>query len=618
MHLLHVFIVLCTSLADAATESGITSTVITGQTTWEPPSSATPSPAGPTTEAVDPTGAGAAGEAFTPDSTGAGAAGEALTPDPTGAGTVDPRAATPFNVSEPPPANGTLPAVTSQGCLCDLTPGLCDIGCCCDTVDCGVADLSTVFTGCQQKAVLGVCIEKWLMFRANVNSSLVTVTDSLFCVRAQGAALDSALQGLPATQYPVLGNSYHFSPPIRVNINHGRNFYRVDDVIQTHFSNSSVRSVLYQPSPGPASAFCINRNPAKFLRSVTLSCARVMTPRSCTTDPSFSARSYFLNMSLIKIPKAENEPVSDFLIPVAPLSEWPSPSLHNNSCKNVVTKVEFVIVYTSRGELVNAQVNVVLSDVDPNQLLAQTHSVRFQADRPDPSPKPIPPVGLTVGSPVVGRFNGEPITLTTLGVSQGGQCSTDPSRRAPILFAHNTFTGCTFSSPSSDCSELRSQVYGILQGLSTPDEMGMHSGSVMNWTRVITQDCPIKLQESCDSGCILPSSLSIRVLWARQGLLELPQNYILGAKYLFVCQTVKCPVSSPLVLTTEVIFADTTVYPERPRGLPRPNWKLPFDFFTRGTSELDGNIVSGGETVTWSLMLFTFTVIVLRSQLFCR
>lgn len=50
------------------------------------------------------------------------------------------------------------------------------------------------------------------------------------------------------------------------------------------------------------------------------------------------------------------------------------------------------------------------------------------------------------------------------------------------------------SSPSSDCSELRSQIYGILQGLATPDEIAMSSGSQLNWTRVITQECPINLR----------------------------------------------------------------------------------------------------------------------------
>lgn len=46
-------------------------------------------------------------------------------------------------------------------------------------------------------------------------------------------------------------------------------------------------------------------------------------------------------------------------------------------------------------------------------------------------------------------------------------------------------------------------------------------------------------QETWDFGCILPKSLSIQVLWARQGLVDLPQNYILGAKYIFKCETFK-------------------------------------------------------------------------------
>lgn len=66
--------------------------------------------------------------------------------------------------------------------------------------------------------------------------------------------------------------------------------------------------------------------------------------------------------------------------------------------------------------------------------------------------------------------------------------------------------------------------------------------------------------------------------------------------------------SSPIALTTEVTFVDTTVYPGPPRGLPQPTWKFPFGFFTRGTAELDGHFVINGsdtEKVTWSLILFT-------------
>ena len=51
-----------------------------------------------------------------------------------------------------------------------------------------------------------------------------------------------------------------------------------------------------------------------------------------------------------------------------------------------------------------------------------------------------------------------------------------------------------FSSPSGDCFELRSQIYGILQGLATPDVIAMNSGTQPDWTRVITQECPVSLE----------------------------------------------------------------------------------------------------------------------------
>ncbi|KAM9425587.1 tectonic-3-like [Pholidichthys leucotaenia] len=512
----------------------------------------------------------------------------------------------PTVVSEAPTEPSVQLAKTPEACLCDLTPDFCDIGCCCDTVDCGVSNLSTVFTGCPQKTILGICIEKWLMFRANVESSLITVTDSLFCVQPE----EKAPQSLPAApQFPALGDSYHFSPPESTSVRHSRKFYRVDDVIQTYFSNSSVRGLLRQPSSGAAaSAFCINHNPAKFLRSMSLSCTRLVTPESCTTDPSLSARSYFSDLSLIKIPIVERTNVSGFLIPVTPLSDWPAPSQQNNSCINAVKQVEFVILYNSRGELTNATVNVVLADVELNQLLLQSHSVHFQLDPPNPTPGPVPAVGLTAGAPLICRFGEELKPLTSLGVSEGGECWSDPSRRVPVLFTHNSFTGCAFSSPTGNCSELRSQIYEILQGLSSPKLIAMNAGAQPDWTRIITQECPISMQETCESGCILPHSLSIQVLWARQGLIDLSQNYILGARFVFNCQKFKCPMSSALALTTQVTFADITVYPKLPRGLPQPHWKFPFGFFIRGAAELDSHVIvdsSDSEKVTWGLMLLT-------------
>ena len=40
---------------------------------------------------------------------------------------------------------------------------------------------------------------------------------------------------------------------------------------------------------------------AEFLRSTSLSCTRTVTPQSCTTDPNLNARSYFSDLSLLKV-----------------------------------------------------------------------------------------------------------------------------------------------------------------------------------------------------------------------------------------------------------------------------------------------------------------------------
>ncbi|MBN3316152.1 TECT3 protein, partial [Atractosteus spatula] len=97
---------------------------------------------------------------------------------------------------------------------------------------------------------------------------------------------------------------------------------------------------------------------------------------------------------------------------------------------------------------------------------------------------------------------------------------------------------------------------------------GAQPGREADWTRVIVQDCPPAAGEQrCDSGCLLPTSLSLRFLWAHRGHLSLPQAHILGAKLTFHCRLV------------QVSFADATVLPQSPRGRLRPESKRPLDFF---------------------------------------
>ncbi|XP_055006160.1 tectonic-3 isoform X2 [Boleophthalmus pectinirostris] len=499
-----------------------------------------------------------------------------------------------------------VPSLDAQVCLCNLTPDFCDIGCCCDTEDCGVANLSTVFTGCPQKAISGVCVEKWLIFRANVDSSLVTVTDSLFCVQPAEKSVSTTET---APNYPPLGDSYHFAPPDQIITTFTRDFYRVDDLILTYFPKTSARFVLRQPCPGPASALCTNRNPAKFLRSSSFSCSREVTSQSCMIDPTLNAQSYIYDLNLIKHPIFETDLVTGLLIPVIPSSKWNTPRKQNNSCVDVVKRVEFVIGYTERGEISSAKVNIVLANLTLKQLLLQTHTVQFQLipQTPPVSTEPIPAVGLKSGSPVIGRYHVDVKPLTVIGVSQNGGCS-DSNTRMPILFGHNSISGCSFTSMVNNCSDLRTQIYDIHRGVAIPDLVAMNSGSQPDWTRVLSEECLVASQEFGDTGCMLPHTLSIRVLWARQGLLELPQDYILGVKYMFHCSIFKCPLTTPIALSNEVTFVDTSLYPKPPQGAPQLQWRFPFGFFSRGVDEVDGHILSkssGSLNITWIFIVFT-------------
>ncbi|KAJ3607787.1 hypothetical protein NHX12_024838 [Muraenolepis orangiensis] len=567
---LHLWMVVCVGLTRAATESGPTAPPPPGSPTADGGSLYGPTP-GEGSDGPTPTPGGlttTSPEEENNNNNNQSSGLDATTGDPNSTAAANQTEVTPvtgWSTGEPPsisPSPSPGPGGPLDVCLCDLSPGLCDIGCCCDLLDCGVADLRSVFRGCPEETRSGSCVEDWLMFRANVDPALVTRADGLFCVRPpENGTFRSAPSSLPAA--PALGASYRFSgPEPLVTRPHARPFYRVDDVILTYYSTSSLWGLLRQPSPGAGSASCVDRNPAKFMRSSVVSCTRVL-------------------------PVPESEQPVDMLVPVTPLSSWPAPRRLDRSCLHVVAKVELEVVFTGRGELSRATVSLVLADVELDRLLSQSHSLSFTLATPRPTPSgPIPAVGLPLGSPVIGRFNGSVAPITVMGVSDGGECSSDPRRRSPVLFPRNTITGCSFrpSSPGVSCSELRFQLYQVLQGLvSPPDHLAMNWGPEPDWTRVLLRDCPpVDIQESCETGCTLPLSLSIRVLWARLGWMDLPQNHILGAQYHFLCETIK------------LLFVDTTSSPPAPRARPQPGWRLPFDFLGRGAAELDGHALSGG------------------------
>ncbi|XDV44790.1 hypothetical protein PO909_013029 [Leuciscus waleckii] len=464
------------------------------------------------------------------------------------------------------PTDATTEPITSPlGCLCDVTPDFCNIGCCCDVMDCGLLNLSSVFNNCGQDAGCGVCLESWLMLRTQIDPALVTLNGNLLCVQREeekpSAAQTSSARLQPKSIYPFLLRE------LTAFNSQKKKFYKADDIILTYYDRTAIVSTLGQPSPGPVSSACINHNPARFLRSSSLSCSRAVTAQSCADDRSLNALTYYTGFGLLRVPSAQIENSPEFVIPISTVSDWPEPLEQNGSCLNVVSKVEYVIEYTSKGEIAKATLNTELLNTTVDTQLQQKHVIIFQlATLTHPMATPIPPSppeGLKPESLLVGWFGEKSQPLTVLGLSEDGGCSADLGNRTHILFKQNTVTGCTFRSLSSDCGVLRAELLGILAGVTVPDMISMTAGSQTDQSRVISQDC----------------STPASVLWAQRGLRALPQNHILGAKFIFGCQRLKCPLRSSVPLTTEVMFSDATVYPEAPGGERQPEWKFPFDFF---------------------------------------
>ncbi|XP_065098744.1 tectonic-3-like isoform X5 [Paramisgurnus dabryanus] len=476
-----------------------------------------------------------------------------------------------------------------SGCLCDVTPDFCDIGCCCDGIDCGLLNLSSVFNDCNQALGSGTCLESWMMFTANINPLLVTRSGDLFCVQKE-EEMQSDVQTSPAVYQSIYLYPLLLREPAAFNIQKN-NFYKVDDIILIYFNRTSIVSTLRQPSTGPASSACVNRNPARFLRSSSLSCSRTVTTQSCVEDNSLSARTYYTGFSLLRVPQAQVETRPELLIPISTVRDWPEPREQNGSCFNVVSKVEYGIEYTGKGEIVKITMNAELITANPNTQFLQTHTVTFQLATSTPSMTTPTPVsgteGLKSGSPVIVWFGGKSQPLTVLRSSENGECLARPANRSPVFFKQNVMTGCTFRSSASDCGVLRAELMEVLSAAAVPELISMTTGDQAEKSKVILQDCSLPASELCETGCMLPISLSVQVLWAQRGLRALPQNHILGAKFVFSCDRLKCPLRSSIPVTAGVVFTETTVYPEAPRGEPKPEWKFPFAFFTGGAGEFD-------------------------------
>ncbi|KAL4698633.1 hypothetical protein H8959_011290 [Pygathrix nigripes] len=437
-------------------------------------------------------------------------------------------------------------------CVCDLTPGACDINCCCDR-DCYLLHPRTVFSFCLPGSVRSsswVCVDNSLIFRSNSPFPSRVFMDSngirQFCVHVNNSKLNyfQKLQKVNATNFQALaaefgGESFTStfqtqSPP---------SFYRAGDPILTYFPKWSVISLLRQPAGVGAGGLCAESNPAGFLESKSTTCTRFFKnlASSCTLDSALNAASYY-NFTVLKVPRGMTDPQNmEFQVPVILTSQANAPLLAGNTCQNVVSQVTYEI--ETNGTFGIQKVSVSLGQtnltVEPGASLQQHFILHFRAFQQSTAASITSPRS---GNP--GYIVGKPLLALTGDVSYS------------VSFLE-------------------------LGGLLQPNEKS--SEGFQTYVRLAKgEKFFVRFNEaiSCTSCCLIPISLEIQILWAYVGLLSNPQAHVSGVRFLYQCQSIRDSQQvTEVSLTTIVNFVDITQKPEPPRGQPKMDWKLPFDFF---------------------------------------
>lgn len=430
-------------------------------------------------------------------------------------------------------------------CVCDLTPGACDINCCCDS-DCYLLHPRTVFSFCLPGSVRSaswVCVDNSLIFRSNSPFPSRVFMDSngikQFCVHVNNSRLNylQKLQKVNATNFQALatefgGESFTStsqtqSPPP---------FYRAGDPIVTYFPKWSVISLLRQPAGVGAGGLCAKSNPAGFLESKSTTCARFFKnlADSCTSDPALDAASYY-NFTVLKVPRG-------------------------------------------------------MSDLQNMEAFQQSTAASLTGSR---SGNP----GYIVGKPLL-VLTGDIRHSMTLLQSQGdGTCSV---KRHEVQFGVNAISGCKLRLKRVDCSHLQQEIYQALHGSPRPEHIAIFGNADPaqkgEWTEILSRNYNVSAMH-CTSCCV-PVSLEIQILWAYIGLQSNPQAHVSGARFLYQFQSIQdSQPETEVPLKTVVTFVDITQKPEPPRGQPRMDWKYPFDFFfpfkmafSRGEGSQKGSI----------------------------
>nr|XP_017831864.1 tectonic-1 isoform X1 [Callithrix jacchus]XP_035113474.1 tectonic-1 isoform X1 [Callithrix jacchus]XP_054094827.1 tectonic-1 isoform X1 [Callithrix jacchus] len=529
----------------------------------------------------------------------------------------------------PGPTSGPRPTpVTDVAalCVCDLSPAQCDVNCCCDP-DCSSVDFS-VFSACSVPVVTGdnqFCSQKAaiysLNFTANPPQRVFKLVDqinpSIFCIHTTNYK--------PALSFinPEVPDENSFDTLMRtadgftLNAESDISFTTKLDVPSTAKYEYGVPlqtsdSFLRFPS-SLTSSLCTDNNPAAFLVNQAVKCTRKINLEQCEETEALSM-AFYSSPEIRRVPDSRTKvPITVQSVVIQSLNKTLTrredtdvlqPALvnagHFSLCMNVVLEVKYSLTYTDAGEVIKADLSLLVGTVSSVMVpLQQKFEIHFLQENTKPVPLSGNP-GYVMGLPLAAGFQphkGSGIIqitnrygqLTILHSTTEQDCLALEGVRTPVLFGYTMQSGCKLRLTGAlPCRLVAQKVESLLWGQGFPDYVASFGNSqtqdVLDWVPIhfITQSFNRKhfvLQDSCQ----LPGALVIEVKWTKYGSLLNPQAKIVNVTANLISSSFPEASSGnerTILISTAVTFVDVSAPAEAGfRAPPAINARLPFNFF---------------------------------------
>ncbi|XP_045362336.2 tectonic-1 isoform X5 [Camelus bactrianus] len=382
----------------------------------------------------------------------------------------------------PRPSSGPRPTpVTDVAalCVCDLSPEKCDVNCCCDP-DCSSTDFS-IFSACSIPVVMGdsqFCSQKAAIYSLNFTADppqrifklVEQINPSIFCIHITNYK--------PALSFinPEVPDENNFdklmktSDGFSLNAESDASFTDKPDAPNSAKYEYGVclqtsDSFLRFPSP-LTSSLCSDNNPAAFLVNQAVKCTRSISLEQCEEIETLSM-AYYSSPKILRVPNSGTKvPITVQSIVFRSLNKTLTRLEYTDVlrqvlvetgqvqvCTNVVLEVKYSLTYTDAGEVVQADLSLLLGAVSSAMVpLQQKFEIYFIQQNTKPVPLSGNP-GYVVGLPLAAGFQpqkGSGIIqstnrygqLTILRSTTEQDCLAAEGIRTPVLFGYSMQSGC--------------------------------------------------------------------------------------------------------------------------------------------------------------------------------